>query len=258
MGKIISFYENDIDKAWYNSSNVIYSECLDKEGELKIVKIVFKNGSTYQYKDVSVTDYLMFREDASQGKAINKFIKKYNFEKLENSDLNLIENEKQLLFERMEKELNKKAVIISAFPGCGKTETTYKLKNDYKILDLDSSNFDKKDFPKNYISTILENIDKYDIIFVSTHDKVRSELYKNNIEYFLFYPSLERKEEMIDLYKNRGNDGTFIDLMRNHYQHFLTSIIDDNKANVKVCLEYEGDFIINNTVFQEIIKNIKK
>ena len=32
-----------------------------------------------------------------------------------------------------EKELNKKAVIISAFPGCGKTETTYKLKNDYKI-----------------------------------------------------------------------------------------------------------------------------
>ena len=161
MGKIISFYENDVDKAWYNSSNVIYSECIDKEGELKVVKVVFKNGGTYQYKNVSVTDYLMFREDASQGKAINKFIKKYEFEKLENSDLGLIEKEKQLLFERMEKELNKKAVIISAFPGCGKTETTYKLKNDYKILDLDSSNFDKKDFPQNYINTILENIREY-------------------------------------------------------------------------------------------------
>lgn len=258
MGKILSFYENDVDKAWYNSSNVIYSECIDKEGELKTVKVVFKNGGTYQYKNVNVNDYLMFREDSSQGKAINKFIKKYEFEKLEMTNINDIENEYKLLLERIENETSNKAIIISAFPGCGKTTTTSKLKDKYKILDLDSSDFDKKDFPQNYINTIKEKINEYDIIFISSHDKTRSELTNQGIEYILFYPSLERKEEMIDLYKNRGNDGVFIDLMRTHYHHFLDSVANDENASMKVCLEYEGDFLINNVHFQEIINKIKK
>lgn len=95
MGKIINYYnqKDRIDKAWYNSSNVVYSECNDMNNEYKSVKIIFKNGSTYEYYDVNVNDYVMFREDSSQGSAINKYIKKYKYEKLKDSDLENIDKE---------------------------------------------------------------------------------------------------------------------------------------------------------------------
>jgi len=45
MGKIISKYENDLDKCWFESSNVLYSECDDKNNQLKTVRITFKDGT---------------------------------------------------------------------------------------------------------------------------------------------------------------------------------------------------------------------
>ena len=73
-----------IDRVWYKSSDIIYSECKDMLGQLKTVKVVFKGGRSYIYKDVDVNDYVMFVHgglDGSNGKAFNQFMKKYNFEK---------------------------------------------------------------------------------------------------------------------------------------------------------------------------------
>ena len=109
MSKIFSYYKDDLDKAWYNSSNIVYSECDDKENELKTVRIVFKNGATYEYLDVNVNDYLMFRESISQGESFNKYMKKYKFNKLENSNLDEIRNE-------LEKYMNAD-FIVSYFDG---------------------------------------------------------------------------------------------------------------------------------------------
>ena len=68
-----------IQKVWYDSSMIVYSEM--KENELENIgdlTITFKNGSTYVYMDVSFEDYLVFiggGTDASQGKTLNKIIK---------------------------------------------------------------------------------------------------------------------------------------------------------------------------------------
>ena len=51
-------YTNLRDHVWYSSSNVIYSECIDSDTELKTLKIVFKEGRTYMYRDVNVEDYI--------------------------------------------------------------------------------------------------------------------------------------------------------------------------------------------------------
>lgn len=99
MGKIISFNEGDLDKVWYNSSNIVYSECDDIEDKLKVVRITFKDGRTYQYSDVKVNDYLLFREDASQGKALNRIMKNYPCERLESIDVTSIQNELKLILE---------------------------------------------------------------------------------------------------------------------------------------------------------------
>ena len=96
---LFRYYDKDnrIDKAWYDSSNIIYSECDDNVDDFKTLRIVFKRGEQYEYKKVDVNDYLMFLNgglDGSNGKAFFKYIKpKYEFEKLTPVDLEFLKTE---------------------------------------------------------------------------------------------------------------------------------------------------------------------
>lgn len=91
--KIYNLYENEVDKTWYDSSTILYSECKDVKDDYKILKVVFKNGSCYEYREVDVNDYMLFREDISQGKALRKYISKFPYEKNENVDVKIINEE---------------------------------------------------------------------------------------------------------------------------------------------------------------------
>lgn len=100
MSKKFSYYAKnndgiDTEYCWYDSSNVLYTECLDPDNSLKTLKVVFNNGTQYEYKNVDSRDYLIFRESDSQGKALNRLIKekKYEYEKLENANLDEINDE---------------------------------------------------------------------------------------------------------------------------------------------------------------------
>ena len=95
MSKIFNVYSNDIDRTWYQSSNIKFSECIDHDNELKTLVVVFNNGTQYRYEKVDVRDYLLFRDADSQGKALNQFIKPkgYAYEKLENADLATLDGE---------------------------------------------------------------------------------------------------------------------------------------------------------------------
>lgn len=98
--------EKKLDRVWYNSSNVFYSECEDLVDNLKILRVVFNNGATYEYRNVDVNDYVMFVRgglDGSNGKALNKYIKpKCECEKIEPiskeeliAELNRLQEEKK-------------------------------------------------------------------------------------------------------------------------------------------------------------------
>lgn len=93
--KIFNFYSNDVDRTWYQSSNIKYSECIDHDNELKTLIVVFNNGTQYRYEKVDVRDYLLFKNDESQGRALNQYIKSkgYAFEKMENADLATLDGE---------------------------------------------------------------------------------------------------------------------------------------------------------------------
>lgn len=92
-------YLNSRDNTWYDSSNVVYSECIDTSDKFKTLKIVFKQGRTYLYKNVEVEDYIMFRNAESNGSAFSKYIKKYDFVRLPDTDLEELEKKKQSLQE---------------------------------------------------------------------------------------------------------------------------------------------------------------
>jgi hypothetical protein len=69
-------------------------------------------------------------------------------------------------------------MIISAFPGTGKSyifnnQDNIPLVKDLTIGDSDSSTFGKDEFPRNYFNYITERSETCDIQFVSTHLAIR-------------------------------------------------------------------------------------
>lgn len=118
---ITSNYNEDlkIEKCWFESSNIFYSEFIEdefkNEGDLSIT---FNNGSTYKYKNVKITpDYLMFKHgglEGSHGKALNKHIKpNYEFEKLENKNIQMLNEERIISIEENKSKIKNKTYFIS-------------------------------------------------------------------------------------------------------------------------------------------------
>ncbi len=146
MSKIKSFYCNDVDKVWYDSSNVLYSECDDITDGLKVLRVTFKNGRTYQYYDVNVHDYLLFRENASQGVALNKFIKQYRCERID--DLNVDDIQSEL------EKLNASESLKT------KNDLFEKLDNIYESIISVRENLKNYDLNNNELAFLLHIINK--------------------------------------------------------------------------------------------------
>ena len=146
MSKIKSFYCNDVDKVWYDSSNVLYSECDDITDGLKVLRVTFKNGRTYQYYDVNVHDYVLFRENASQGVALNKFIKQYRCERID--DLNVDDIQSEL------EKLNASESLKT------KNDLFEKLDNIYESIISVRENLKNYDLNNNELAFLLHIINK--------------------------------------------------------------------------------------------------
>lgn len=132
---------------------------------------------------------------------------------------------------------NKYTLIVAAFPGSGKTHCCNNFQDIYKMSDSDSSLFSwttnekgekvrNPNFPNNYIAHIKENIGKFDVIFVSTHETVLDALEANDIDYVLVYPynSLTNKEIWKNRLYLRGSDTKFVDFILDNWDSFLDSL----------------------------------
>lgn len=129
-----------------------------------------------------------------------------------------------------------KTVIISAFPGMGKT---YYCNNANGVIaaDSDSSKFSwinnedgtrerNPEFPKNYIEHIKGLIGKVDFIFVSTHEDVRNALIENNIPFILVFPYSGLKSVYMNRYKDRGSDDKFISLLDENFDTWCDDLLN--------------------------------
>lgn len=89
------YIEDKLDRAWFESSNIVYAECDESDNEFKTVRVVFKNGSQYQYSNVHVTDWITFKRAESQGKCLNERFKKTGIEykKLDNINVEKLMDE---------------------------------------------------------------------------------------------------------------------------------------------------------------------
>ena len=137
--------------------------------------------------------------------------------------------------------------IVLGFPGVGKTYVKEKYKGtSVKVLDSDSSNFDKASFPSNYIEYIKSCIGKFDLILISTHEEVRKAVAKSDIMdravVSICYPSLELKEDWIQRLANRGNGEQFLSLVRNNYDQWIKDIESEDWFHKEV-LNGKDDYL---------------
>lgn len=126
--------------------------------------------------------------------------------------------------------------IILGFPGVGKTYLTNN-PGKLELSDSDSSKFSweevngerirNDDFPGNYIEHIVNNLGRYDAIFVSTHAAVRRGLMERGIEASIVYPTIDQKEDYLNRYKERGSDKAFITLMDDNFETFIKELDDE-------------------------------
>ena len=154
--------EERVQKVWYDSSMIAYTEMIEDEFENKgDLHVTFKNSSTYIYKDVSLEDYILFiggGTDASQGKTFNKVIKsKYEFEKGENKDVQklfelmnalneLKENDKsQTFFISGHRDITETEFEINYIPKINEVLHNYDnpifIMGDYQGVDIMAQNY---------------------------------------------------------------------------------------------------------------------
>lgn len=144
------------------------------------------------------------------------------------------------MIKKFNEHFRKQTLVISAFPGCGKSHF-FRNNKDMEVLDSDSSKFDKAHFPQNYIEHIKSNLGKVDIIMVSSHKEVRDALVENGIPFILVYPSPEIKEEYIQRYIDRGNTGSFVQLLNNNWEIWLKEL-EKQKGCKKIKLK-KGQYL---------------
>lgn len=143
--------------------------------------------------------------------------------------------------------MDKKTIVIAAFPGCGKS--TFFKKNKNICIDSDSSLFDKEHFPENYMQHIKNNIGKVDYIFVSTHAIVRKALVDNAIPFVCVVPFVTRRKEFVTNYISRGSSESLIAVIEKNWMDWImdcgnklfndnaiytmkTGYIEDNLSNI--------------------------
>lgn len=143
-------------------------------------------------------------------------------------------------------------MIISAFPGTGKTHLYKSHKLNMTIYDSDSSIFSwlesgerNPNFVNDYCDYIhdIQKNNVKSLQLISSHKEVRDELARRDFKYVLIYPKRELKNEYIERYIKRGSSDTFIKLMTDKWDEMIDSCEQDTNGNQIILKfnEYIGD-----------------
>lgn len=128
-------------------------------------------------------------------------------------------------------------IAISAFPGLGKSWVYDNQPDDLKIYDSDSSMFDKKHFPQNYIKHIKSRLSDESIVLVSSHENVREEMSKQGVPFILVYPDISLKDAYLRRYEERGSPPEFVDMMDDNWEKFVDSCQNNSHTKYTACIQ---------------------
>jgi hypothetical protein len=152
------------------------------------------------------------------------------------------------------------SILVSAFPGTGKSYCTQHGKN-LIMHDSDSSEFhfttfsDEKrvnpEWPGNYIDHIKRLLSRgyYEIIFISSHAEIREALKDAGLKYLLVCPDNYCKDEYLQRYQQRGSPEAFVERLGANWEAWLKSCWDDEAMKI---LLGPGTFLTEHTIISNV------
>ncbi len=119
----------------------------------------------------------------------------------------------------------KKGIIISGFAGIGKTDFNKYVPyyQNATYYDLPSAAF-RENWEKVYVDCAEALCEKYNYVFVSTHDVVINELMSRNLKFYIVYPKGHCKDEYRQRFIKRGNSPEYIDKFMKNWDRFIDQI----------------------------------
>jgi hypothetical protein len=145
-------------------------------------------------------------------------------------------------------------IIVSTFPGIGKTYFSNLYGDKIKIADFSSYN----DF-ETLSERIIGVVDNNDVVFVGHDNSFRNALDERNLDYDIFYPSKDRRKEFLEnMVRKRAlrNDIMMLDREFDKIVDRIDAIESDNCYKHK--MEELGHFIGNDAAIMQYINNVEQ
>lgn len=134
------------------------------------------------------------------------------------------------------------SIIVAGFAGIGKSwlKNESLLSQKWTVTDQDSADVVCKEgnWETNYVADAISKAQRpYQIILISTHDKVREQLVAQQARFVLVYPDESLLQEYIDRWTARGSDPRFIKHMKENWPEYVRGCEEQTNCWRKIKLQ---------------------
>lgn len=142
--------------------------------------------------------------------------------------------------------IDRRVVVVCGFPGVGKSTLSDKsplvinkvgrpgsIIPQWIVIDMESSGYDKSEFPDNYIARIEQYIELVHqrgtniVLLCSSHKAVRDAMHKAGISFVCAYPDKSLKSEYIDRYLARKNHPMPLKVVLDNWDNWIDELIEE-------------------------------
>ena len=146
-------------------------------------------------------------------------------------------------------------MIISAFPGMGKTFASKKFEDI--AVDLESSAYQWYDYdfehveqrkgkttekkilwPRNYFDDVVSSNIKFPFVFISSNPIILDMLSVHGVKFVTVTPKISDKKDYLDSYIKRGDPEEFVNKISDNFDSCIKSLDNNENALCHVKLEH--------------------
>ena len=141
-------------------------------------------------------------------------------------------------------------MIYACFEGMGKRELAMQ-EDDVVYINIGhykwENSFDDAgvhpDFPQNFIEQVRQCNQKGLTVLVDTYNIVLEVLKDANLEYIIYTPTKDLKEEYLNRYRELHYDPAYIKYVDSSFDKFVDTLMSDKGANVVIPISESNTYL---------------